>query len=153
MCARTLAAVALLGLAGPAARAADPPPCAIDQLDKSWNLALRSVAVADGRTPFQAATKDVQVTLAFTKDVEDVTAIRTAFEGQVVRVAPKEQPLRAVFYFFDKDNVVVAKAFVEHRDGEITGQTHDAFRVTTQLDPATFAKVKRIELRPSKRAK
>jgi hypothetical protein len=154
-CAVALSLFATAPLGADEPKKEDTPPVNIDRLDKAWNLKLKSVTVKDGTDRFRNVTKDVRLTLEFTKDVDDAKPIRRAFESEVAfeKLPPKEREGRVMFYFFDEDNVVLAKMHVSFPEGEITGKMGDAFRATVRFHAGTYAKVKKIELRMSEVAK
>ncbi|HEY1187989.1 MAG TPA: hypothetical protein VGE74_10045 [Gemmata sp.] len=144
MRAHALVVLALFAFVCPPARAAEPPPpCCIDKFYECLGVKIKLTAVAEGIGALKTVTKDVQLTLEFTADTADVTALRAALAP-----AAADPGTRAVVHLFDADNVPFAKAFVASQEGEITGKKCEAFRVTVQIDPAVYAKVKRIALQP-----
>lgn len=125
-----------------------PAPVGIERLDKAWGLKFKSVTTRDATDRNRNAVKELRVTLEFTKDIEDAKSVRKGFESILAPGTPGPPAGRAVLYLFDEENVVLGRAYVQYPEGEITGKMGDAFRAVFHVDPATYGKVKKLELRP-----
>lgn len=154
---RVLAPLAiLLALFALPARADEPKkeaplPCSVDKLDKEWGLKLKSATVRDN-VYLKAPVRELVVTLEFTKDVTDAKAVRKAFESSILEGKPvKDRPPHVLFYLFDEDNVSIGKLNVVYIEGEITGKSGDAFRVTVRTYGDTLKKAKKVDLRMSEK--
>lgn len=84
--------------------------------EKKWGVKLKSAE------PYWTTAH--KLLFEFTKDVEDKQGLREAFP-----VPARNRTPSAVWYFFDKDNVVISKAYHDSIEGELTGIKGDAFRV------------------------
>jgi hypothetical protein len=115
-------------------------------VEKPWGLKLKSVKY---RFSDKGASALVIFLFEFTKDVEDVKAVRQAFG-----IMPNRQRSTPTFmlYFFDDENVIFHKTF--HRvdtDVEITGKKGDAFRVYLETHRSYLHKATKVEFRPVER--
>lgn len=87
----------------------------MDYLEKTWGIKFKNAAFQSGRPSAYL------ITLEFTKDVENLQAMRDAFKSKM--------PARLLFYFFDKESVSLGKTPALLIQGELTGKKGDAFRV------------------------
>jgi hypothetical protein len=131
-----------------------------EHLDKSWNLAVKSVRVAEVKkeslgdqkfTPPKAFS-EVHVTLEFADEPASVKEIRRRFVTEanmpkVGELALKEPQTQ--LWLLDGDGVVLKKFEPWSIEGEITGVVKDAFRVVIFVEPELLKKTKRIDLRPA----
>lgn len=130
--------------------------CSVDRLDKAWGLAVKSLTVREVSRDFVGGIKqgsalpycEVWVTLAFAK-VGDRKAVARAFSPFSNRAPVKDRPALAVFYLLDEDGVVIRKHYLERVEGEVTGAEGDAFRAVLMIEPETYKKAKKIDVRMS----
>ncbi len=128
--------------------------CSIDRLDKAWGLTLKGLTVREVSTDFVGGLKqgsarpfcEVRVTLEFGKDANS-KAVAQAFDRFNNLIPIKERPAYVQFYLLDEDSVVIGKYYLERTEGEITGTEGDAFRAVLMIDPATYKKTKKIDVR------
>jgi hypothetical protein len=111
-------------------------------VEKQFGAKLKSVK-------YETSGTVVYVTylFEFTKDADDVKAVRSAFGS-----GPADSPI--LIYLFDAENVVVLKGPFRHvnRPGEaleITGKKGDAFRVKNNFDRSSLEKTTKVEFRPA----
>ncbi len=109
-------------------------------LEKTWGIKYKShTVVEDGLK--------IKMVVEFTKDAEDLPALCDCLSPILPGVTKKKIPLW--FYFFDSDNVVLAKGFVAQIQGEITGKKGDAFRVLVAVPlKNALTQTRKIEARP-----
>ena len=134
--------------------------CNVDKLDKSWSLAVKSVATKEvtkealGDLKFNPAKKfvEIRITLEFADDAGSAKEMRRRFvtESKMPKVgeAALQEP-QTQLWLFDGDGVELKKFEPWSIEGEITGVKGDAFRVLSYCDPELFKKTKKIELRPA----
>jgi hypothetical protein len=111
-------------------------------VEKQFGAKLKSVK-------YETAGTVVYVTylFEFTKDADDVKAVRSAFG-----FGPADSPI--LIYLFDAENVIVFKGLFRCLSGgsaerpEITGKKGDAFRVKNTFDRTSLEKATKLEFRP-----
>src|SRR5262245_21915100 len=121
--------------------------CVVEQFDKAWGIKFKSMTAKDlpGKNSDVSTHTDIMITLDFTKDVSDVSAIRSVFAARGVPADLDKHPI--LFYLFDEDNVSIGKFVIMETEGELTGVKGDAFRIHLQIDKEKLKKAKRIEAR------
>jgi len=145
---------------GGESKAEETIKCSVEHLDKSWNLAVKSVVVKEtvldklGETKFTPpkAFSEVHITLEFSKEPGSAKEIRRRFvtESKMPKVGePALKEPQTQLWLLDGDNVVLKKFEPWSIEGEITGVTGDAFRIVFYCDPALLKKAKKIDLRPA----
>lgn len=133
----------------------------VEHLDKSWNLAVKSVATKEvtkeslGDTKFVTPKKliEIHITLEFVEPPASVKEMRRRFviESKLPKVGePALTDPQTQLWFLDGDGVELKKLEPWALEGEITGVKGDAFRLITYVEPDVFKKTKRIDLRPAK---
>lgn len=149
--------------AGTSAREGKDAPAfkvSTEHLDKSWNLAVKSVRVKEVKkeslgdqkfTPPKAFT-EVHITLEFADEPGSVKEIRRRFvtEANMPKVgeAALKEP-QTQLWFLDGEGVELKKLEPWSIEGEITGVVKDAFRVVVFVDPELIKKTKKIDFRPA----
>jgi hypothetical protein len=128
----------------------------LDYLEKTWGMKYKSHTAASSR---DATAGQVTILVEFTKDVEDVKALREALDGSkslgVRRVRGKGKEVvekadsKLWFYLFDSDNVLVQKVHVTSIDGELSGVKGDRVRLRVQFSADKFEKGEKLEARPA----
>lgn len=110
-----------------------------DYIEKQWGIKFKSatLGVADRKG-------EVSILLMFSKDVENVKEMQQAFKRQTVKNTTM------VFYFFDKEDIVLLKQAATQTVGELTGKEGDSFRVVVGGLGEHVDKIKKIEPRQNK---
>ena len=110
----------------------------LDYLEKTWGIKFKSATVGD--------KKDgrIRILLTFSKDVENVNELRTAFKAPMTNKAQSTAPIK--FYLFDKDDIVLNKAVISGTD-ELTGKQGDSFRVYLSGLENQIERIKKVEPR------
>ncbi|MCE9562821.1 MAG: hypothetical protein K8U57_12310 [Planctomycetes bacterium] len=147
-------------LCGQETKTEEAVKCTVEHLDKSWNLAVKSVVTKEvtkealGDTKFNPAKKfvEIRITLEFADEAASPKEMKRRFVTEsnmpkVGEVALKEPQTQ--LWLFDGDGVELKKFEPWSLEGEITGVQGDAFRVVIYCDPELFKKTKKIDLRPA----
>ena len=112
-------------------------------LDKEWGIKLKSVTFNPEKNG--NVYGPYKLLVEFSKDVEDVKALKMGFGGDDGKTAKA-----FLIYFFDADNVVVHKTTSKYIGGELTGKKGDAFRMYVEMELPWVAEARKAEFRANK---
>jgi hypothetical protein len=128
----------------------EPIECQMRHLEPAWNLKLSALKVREVTPKTDEPFVELVFTFAFTNDAADVAATRRAFQPFTATRADdfRHRGEYVAFYFFDAENVILAKPDVARLEGaEITGKTGDAFRAVVTCRPDVYVKATKVEPR------
>jgi hypothetical protein len=154
-----LVAASLLAVAGssPAQEKSTDSKLFLGVLDDLYGLKAKSIVADDVKPPSEirvpenrsVAKTRVTITLSFTKDVKNLTELRSLYDTFTVSGGTpfRFDNLPLIFHFFDEDNVCIDKVVISALEGDLSGVKGEAFRVFLTCRTESFNRAKRIEAR------
>ena len=115
--------------------------CESEYLEKTWGIKCKSVT---------DRSDTLQLLMEFTKDVDDLKAMREALTPPRVTKKKEKEPTFH-FHYFDSDNVQIGKEPVAGLAGELSGKKGDAFRLYVRWGIGYAKTVVKIDGRPAEK--
>ena len=130
--------------------------CEVNELEKNFGIKFKALKLQQVSIDQGMGDTPITITLEFTKDLEatrpstgridrGVDTLRNFFAGKSGGLGFEDVQLRC--YFFDEDGVAFTKQLPGKIEGEVSGKTGDAFRITQSVPADVLAKTKKISFR------